>query len=119
MGKTDIVKWDTMIGEIQQGGLKMIDFEAHCLSLKASWIKRLHEADVNTQILDTISYMSSYKITNQTPFKNIPPFYKQVIQGNIQCNVSHTSQDKNTAVNVLQMCIWGNRYVTNKMGDML
>ena len=63
--------------------------------------------------------MNSHEITNQTPFKNIPPFYKQVIQGFIQYNVSHTSQDKNTAVNVWQMCIWGNRHVTNKMGEML
>ena len=73
----------------------------------------------NTQILDSSSYMNSHEIRDRTSFKNTPPFFKQVIQGYIQCNVSHTFQDKNAAFNDLQMYIWGNRHIFIKMGDML
>ena len=103
----------------------MINFESHCL------YKHLHEADLNsswlhipafylrsTQILETISYMNSHEITNQMLFKTYHRSTKQVVQGHIQYTLSHTSQDKNTAVYVLYMFIWGNIHTANKMGDI-
>ena len=133
-GKTDKVKRDTMIGDIKQGGLKMIDFKSHCLSLKASWIKRIGEADINsswinipslylrdTAILEIIPYITSHEITKLKPFEKLPPFYKQVIEGYVQCNAPYTSgsHSNNNTVNVLNMCIWGNRNIRNKTGDIL
>ena len=123
-----------MIGDIKQGGLKMIDFKSHCLSLKASWIKRIGEADINsswinipslylrdTAILEIIPYITSHEITKLKPFEKLPPFYKQVIEGYVQCNAPYTSgsHSNDNTVNVLNVCIWGNRNIRNKPGDIL
>jgi hypothetical protein len=40
-GKPDKVKRNTLIGDIEKGGLKMIDIESYFISLKASWVSRL------------------------------------------------------------------------------
>jgi hypothetical protein len=39
--KTDRIKCKTMINELENGGLKMIDVESKIQSLKAAWIPRL------------------------------------------------------------------------------
>ena len=55
------------------------------------------------------------------PFEKLPPFYKQVIEGYVQCNAPYTSgsHSNDNTVNVLNMCIWGNRNIRNKTGDIL
>ena len=40
-GKSDKIKWSTLIGDIYQGGLKMIDLQSFNIYLKVGWIKRL------------------------------------------------------------------------------
>jgi nucleoside diphosphate kinase len=39
-GKPDKVKRNTLIGDFEKGGLKMIDIESYLISLKASWVSR-------------------------------------------------------------------------------
>ena len=39
-GKGDKIKRNTIINEYQNGGLRMIDYESFCKSLKATWIKK-------------------------------------------------------------------------------
>ena len=40
-GKSDKIKRSTLIGDIYQGGLKMIDLQSFNIYLKVGWIKRL------------------------------------------------------------------------------
>ena len=42
-GKSDRIKRNTLIGDISQGGLKMIHLQSFCAYLKVSWTKRLVE----------------------------------------------------------------------------
>jgi hypothetical protein len=39
--KSDKVKRNTVVGKLGNGGLKMIDIQSYCMSLKASWVGRL------------------------------------------------------------------------------
>ena len=39
--KPDKVRRNTLIGDFEKGGLKMIDIESYFISLKASWVSRL------------------------------------------------------------------------------
>jgi L-rhamnose mutarotase len=39
--KPDKVKWNTVVGKLGNGGLKMIDVQSYFMSLKASWVSRL------------------------------------------------------------------------------
>ena len=42
-GKSDRIKRNTLIGDISQGGLKMIHLQSESAYLKVSWTKRLVE----------------------------------------------------------------------------
>ena len=44
-GSRDKIKRTTTIGTIEQGGLGMVDVESYFHAIKASWIKRLHNAN--------------------------------------------------------------------------
>ena len=44
-GKPDKIKRNTLIGNIEQGGLKMIDFENMVKAQKLMWIKRIYSDD--------------------------------------------------------------------------
>ena len=83
--------------------------------INSSWIYIPKHYLKNTEILEIIQHINSHKITKLRPFEKIPPFYKQVIEGYIQCNMLHNSQ----CVDVMEMCIWGNRHITNKTGEVL
>jgi hypothetical protein len=39
-GKTEKIKHNTLIGDIQEGGLKMIHLQSFITYLKVSWVKR-------------------------------------------------------------------------------
>ena len=39
-GKTEKIKRNTLIGDIQEGGLKMIHLKSFITYLKVSWVKR-------------------------------------------------------------------------------
>ena len=39
-GKTEKIKRNTLIGDIQEGGLKMIHLQSFITYLKVSWVKR-------------------------------------------------------------------------------
>lgn len=51
-GKPDKIKRDTLIKDINKGGLKMIDIEKFIWSLKASWVKRLLQNDGKSLLKD-------------------------------------------------------------------
>ena len=75
----------------------------------------------DTATLEIIPYITSHEITKLKPFEKLPPFYKQVIEGYVQCSAPYTSgsHSNDNTVNVLNMCIWGNRNIKNKTGDIL
>ena len=42
--KPETVKRNTLIGDVEKGGLKMIDIDSYFISLKVSWISRLTDS---------------------------------------------------------------------------
>jgi hypothetical protein len=62
-GKPDKVKGNTLIGDFEKGGLKMIDIESYFISLKASWGSK-HFCRIRGYYLETVdvfSHLCSYK----------------------------------------------------------
>jgi hypothetical protein len=39
-------KRNTLIGDFEKGGLKMIDIESYCISLMAIWVCRLTDSNI-------------------------------------------------------------------------
>ena len=115
---TERIKRKTLIGDYQDGGMKMVDIELYEKSLKASWIQKLfgkqnYVNPIAKYYLDKICKnhllllhgnfdMKSLKILN-----NIPTFYSEVL-----CNFSYCLGKENimemSTTNFLKQQIWFN-----------
>ena len=125
------VKRKSIIGKIDQGGINMIDVEAYFQALKASWVKRLCQADISASwfhlpacyfkglhILDIIQDINFRNITDTEAFVRLPNFYKQVIEGFIACNAAKDKkQDSDKCIK--ELCIWGNTKIVNRQNKAL
>ena len=102
-GRRDKIKRTTTIGNIEQGGLGMVDIESYFHAIKASWIKRFHYANGNLEwayipllymnklhIWKVSNMMNAKDISHIEPIKSIPRFYRKVIEG--KCNGSGVDQ---------------------------
>ena len=90
-GKNDKVKRNTLIGEYQKGGLRMIDFDSYFAALKASWVSKLTTTNMpNWKIIPTkyfnnlgknflVFNMNLDNIKSIDGLAKIPDFYLQVI----------------------------------------
>ena len=58
-GKPDKVKRNTLIGDFEKGGLKMIDIESYFISLKASWLSRLADSKFSNWKLIPLKYLNN------------------------------------------------------------
>lgn len=87
--KTDRIKRNTIIGEVYEGGIGLVDIESKFTALKAMWIPRLLSTEHNIKHFFN-SFCKATKIdieylmnTNETVAKdygiinNFPEFYKQ------------------------------------------
>ena len=59
-GKPDKVKRNTLIGDFEKGGLKMIDIESYFISLKASWVSRLADSKFSNWKLIPLKYLNVF-----------------------------------------------------------
>ena len=59
-GKPDKVKRNTLIGDFEKGGLKMVDIESYFISLKASWISRLADSKFSNRKLIPLTYLNAF-----------------------------------------------------------
>ena len=93
---TDRIKRNTMIGQIQDGGISMIDVESKVLSLKASWVKRLldneceHIFIINTYLekmgIDFKYLLKGYFTSiKHVAMLKIPMFYKMILVAFHKC----------------------------------
>ncbi len=64
-GKPDKIRRTTIVGDIESGGLKMIDFESMVKSLKVTWINRLLETDTGCWSYYTIALFKSNETTTK------------------------------------------------------
>jgi hypothetical protein len=59
-GKPDKVKRNTLIGDFEKGGLKIIDIESYFISLKASWVSRLTDSKFSKWKLIPLKYLNVF-----------------------------------------------------------
>ena len=130
VSNTAKVKKDTLVGNIDQGGLKMIEVGSYFHALKASWVRHLCNANKDDtwacipncifkklHVLEIIDLLSEPNISRYKSFKHIPTFYKQVIEGYIHGNIKHDA--KTDDIDIKEICIWGNKQILNKNNEIL
>ena len=124
-GGKNKVKRSTVINNVKNGGLNMLDVESFFAALKASWVTRLlkiqgkWKASFNyicekLQLLP--SYILNMSFKNTEHFKYISKFsefWNEVLIKFNSCktSVALTKLNKNE---VLQLPIWGNEYFKNE-----
>ena len=122
-GKPDKVKRNTLIGDFEKGGLKMIDIESYFISLKASWVSRLADSKFSNWKLIPLKYLNVFgkiwlifkmniDVKKHKQFlNNIPEFYKNVLTSWIKTGGGQLSSPL-TFSNVRKQILWGNRFIT-------
>ena len=90
-GKPDEVKRNTLIGDFEKSGLKIIDIESYFISLKTSWVSRLADSKFSNWKLIPLKYLNVFgkkmlifnmniDVKKHKQFlNNIPEFYKNVL----------------------------------------
>jgi hypothetical protein len=59
-GKPDKVKINTLIGDFEKGGLKMINIQSYFIYLKASWVSRLTDSKFSNRKLIPLKYLNVF-----------------------------------------------------------
>ena len=120
-GKRDRIKRESIINEIEKGGLKMIDIRVHFNAIKAAWVPRIVNAPhdhmwslLPKQYFSTFG--NNYAIVKSTftslkmfpLLKRIPQFYQDVVLSYNASKVIHHEDFKNAIRN---QPIWGNKFI--------
>ena len=117
-----------MIGDIHQGGLRMIDIDSYIHAVKAKWMIRVDEASRTSawafipacymnkvHIFKVLNKLSEPDISKYKEFQAIPSFYKQAIAGYIHGNNSLSCDTKD----IYDTCLWGNSEIKIKNNEIL
>lgn len=108
------VKYTTIIGKIEKGGLKLPDIDSMVRAIKCVWMKRLiDESDGSWKtyiksffkegnITDFIQYRYEYNDIDQT----MPLFYKQIFISYMEIQKEPTTYDE-----IQREIIWNNRFI--------
>ncbi len=119
----DRIKRKCLINDLNNGGLKMLDFESQVKSLQAAWIPRILKQENKIWTTLPIQYFNKFgkkqNILNMTfnsiesfpAIKQIPSFYQHVITS---FNSSKLPKKPLNIQDLLQMQIWGNRLLKYK-----
>ncbi len=114
-GGSSKIAYDVIIQQIQDGGLKLIDFGEKIKALKIIWVKRLTDGTPQRwkaapAVFYNTSSFSDYFSYNQNPIINISQFYQDVQK--------HWSQVQTVepfiAKEIFNQIIRNNRYITIK-----
>lgn len=70
------IKKETIIADIQNGGLKMIHFESMMKAIKVNWIKRIANMDTNCSVLASFFCPTKFSFTNTIELNLDMKYYK-------------------------------------------
>ena len=101
----------------------MLHVNNQFLSLKAIWMKKILESEENWSYIDKNiienlggkNVICNISSTDQLNLNKIPPFYRQILESVAKINAADIQQPK-TLVEILEMPLWGNKYITQKVG---
>ena len=117
------IKRNTLIGNILEGGIGIVDIETKFKSLKAAWIPRFLKSNGNLRYfidnlcsennidLNNVLKTNVRNIVNFSIVNNLPVFYKEVFCFFNECKTIVPLCKLNTDV-FLQQIIWNNTYFT-------
>ena len=116
---TERIKRNTLIGDYQDGGMKMIDLELFEKSLKASWVTKLYGKQnalnpVAKLCMDKICknqlilLHGTYDKKSTLVLNSLPTFYREVLCDFSECLDNHSLMNMNT-VQFLSQQIWFNK----------
>ena len=113
-GKPSKIKYQTAIGDVSNGGLKLPDIHTFIVSQKASWVKRILNAE-NSHFLPYLSeflpdmYFSDILSLNVDATQlspDIPLFYLQMLHAWYQCN-----DNPDDVCDILTQVLWFNKNI--------
>ncbi len=119
----DRIKRNSIIGNYEKGGLKMIDIESQFEAIKAAWVPRIVNSGINAWATLARHYLNMFGkdyFVLQMSFKSkktfdainqVPFFYQEVILG---FNKSKMVEKPHHRDELFNETIWGNRYLTYK-----
>ena len=128
--KREKIKRNTLIGDIREGGMKMIDIKLFVKSIKVSWVKRLMltDDDSNWQEITKfylnqygkkllIFYMNFDSIKFLPKIKHkLPPFYSDILKVWIEFKKITNAKSKNEKFHdIRNQLLWGNANIKNKL----
>ncbi len=113
-GKTSKIAFNTIIQNIEDGGLKLSNFEDRVKMLKVNWVKRLTDCSNGRWKAAPTTFYSTDNLTfyfscNMGPVKNLKPmFYKDIHNywSEVQIITSPNAQQ------IRNQILWNNRYIT-------
>ena len=113
-GKPPRVKYKTLCDKVENGGLRMVDFDQYVMAQKANWIKRLLENKSTipfhflTQFLPKIDFEIFLKCSfdpDKLP-AHIPSFYRQIL-----CAWFFLKSDPKDICDIQREVIWLNKHI--------
>lgn len=121
--KTERIKRNTLIGDVDMGGVGMIDIDTHFSALQTTYVKRILYSDsgswthLSKEYIHTfgkhITMSMNYINEAEFPLLNqIPEFYKQLI---LSWNKTKIQQVPDNRDILIQQPLWGNRVFKIKM----
>lgn len=123
--KSERIKRNTLIGDIIDGGLSIIDIESKFKALKAAWIPRLLSSKGTLfEILESfmekanlnLHYVLQFSETNLNALDRIgklPLFYKQILSSFNECK-QRCNFDNISPNDILKQPIWNNSNIKIK-----
>ena len=120
-GKPDKIKRNTIIQNIENGGLKMVDIELFITSLKASWVKRLSDENnkgdwkfIYTSLMEKyggkLIFESNFESKEAKSMFNKSPFLCNIVES--WAKINFDTEIENTCV--INQNIWNNSFIKNK-----
>jgi hypothetical protein len=122
--KRERIKRNTLIANVERGGISMVDTMSKNMSIKASWVKRLIEGGMWTGVfkwylnaagvdLDYMLKMNVKKERECNVYKHLPQFYKEVLLSFNECKTKKPTELLNT-YDYLSSNIMGNDLLRSK-----
>ncbi len=114
--KKERIQRNTLIGDIDRGGIGMIDIESKIRAIRVTWVKHLLGTHTWSSVLEAflsklginIELLLKCNFNSEDVFpciKGIPTFYREVFVNLNRCKSANVNQSKD---NIFSEVIWGN-----------
>jgi exonuclease III len=112
-GGSSKIAYDILIQQIEDGGLKLVDFEDKVKSLKVMWVKRFSDESKGRwkaapRFFYKTSNLERYFNFNTGKVKLTYKFYEEIKK----CWTELQHFDLANSQSILNQCIWNNKYIT-------